>query len=193
MNRSKPLKIWSGRGDSNPRPQPWQGCALPLSYTRTGRGGSARGAPHLSLEGPLCKACVPAWWTASCAGHGGAAADQIDSANPFQNMAPIWRSSISFCQEYGIVRFGKIILVPDDTLVNGYKPGLPTKTVPAAQCPLIGWVVDPANDTPIKFDGLIDSADLRNVTPPGAELRSRSRAILRSRSRRIPHWPTALH
>ena len=27
-------KIWSGRRDSNPRPQPWQGCALPLSYTR---------------------------------------------------------------------------------------------------------------------------------------------------------------
>src|ERR1044071_9345820 len=26
---------WSGRGDSTPRPQPWQGCALPLSYTRT--------------------------------------------------------------------------------------------------------------------------------------------------------------
>src|SRR5690554_6064612 len=25
---------WSGRWDSNPRPQPWQGCALPLSYTR---------------------------------------------------------------------------------------------------------------------------------------------------------------
>ena len=30
-----PCFIWSGRGDSNPRPQPWQGCALPLSYTRT--------------------------------------------------------------------------------------------------------------------------------------------------------------
>ena len=32
-----PLKLeafWSGRWDSNPRPQPWQGCALPLSYTR---------------------------------------------------------------------------------------------------------------------------------------------------------------
>src|SRR5258705_18110 len=27
-------KDWSGRRDSNPRPQPWQGCALPLSYTR---------------------------------------------------------------------------------------------------------------------------------------------------------------
>ena len=27
-------EIWSGRRDSNPRPQPWQGCALPLSYTR---------------------------------------------------------------------------------------------------------------------------------------------------------------
>src|SRR5690606_18513482 len=26
---------WSGRGDSNARPQPWQGCALPLSYART--------------------------------------------------------------------------------------------------------------------------------------------------------------
>ena len=25
---------WSGRRDSNPRPQPWQGCALPLSYFR---------------------------------------------------------------------------------------------------------------------------------------------------------------
>ena len=31
---AKSLKNWSGRGDSNPRPQPWQGCALPLSYTR---------------------------------------------------------------------------------------------------------------------------------------------------------------
>ena len=32
-------KIWSGRRDSNPRPQPWQGCALPLSYARRSRGG----------------------------------------------------------------------------------------------------------------------------------------------------------
>jgi hypothetical protein len=30
--------IWSGRRDSNPRPQPWQGCALPLSYTRIREG-----------------------------------------------------------------------------------------------------------------------------------------------------------
>ncbi len=28
-------RLWSGRRDSNPRPQPWQGCALPLSYART--------------------------------------------------------------------------------------------------------------------------------------------------------------
>ena len=27
-------KKWSGRRDLNPRPQPWQGCALPLSYFR---------------------------------------------------------------------------------------------------------------------------------------------------------------
>ncbi len=26
--------LWSGRRDSNPRPRPWQGRALPLSYTR---------------------------------------------------------------------------------------------------------------------------------------------------------------
>ena len=23
------LESWSGKRDSNPRPQPWQGCALP--------------------------------------------------------------------------------------------------------------------------------------------------------------------
>jgi hypothetical protein len=28
------MAIWSGRRDSNPRPRPWQGRALPLSYTR---------------------------------------------------------------------------------------------------------------------------------------------------------------
>ena len=26
---------WSGRRDLNPRPQPWQGCTLPLSYSRS--------------------------------------------------------------------------------------------------------------------------------------------------------------
>jgi Ala-tRNA(Pro) deacylase len=30
----KTLKNWSGRWDSNPRPRPWQGRALPLSYAR---------------------------------------------------------------------------------------------------------------------------------------------------------------
>ena len=28
------LYSWSGKRDSNSRPQPWQGCALPLSYSR---------------------------------------------------------------------------------------------------------------------------------------------------------------
>ncbi len=37
-------EIWSGRRDSNPRPQPWQGCALPLSYTRIHDGRTVRGA-----------------------------------------------------------------------------------------------------------------------------------------------------
>ena len=34
LNSLKISAVWSGRRDSNPRPQPWQGCALPLSYTR---------------------------------------------------------------------------------------------------------------------------------------------------------------
>ena len=29
--------FWSGKRDSNSRPQPWQGCALPLSYSRLQR------------------------------------------------------------------------------------------------------------------------------------------------------------
>ncbi len=28
-------KIWSGKRDSNSRLQPWQGCALPLNYSRS--------------------------------------------------------------------------------------------------------------------------------------------------------------
>ena len=34
QNQAKCLINWSGRRDSNPRPRPWQGRALPLSYTR---------------------------------------------------------------------------------------------------------------------------------------------------------------
>jgi hypothetical protein len=33
---------WSGRRDSNPRPRPWQGRALPLSYTRIREFGGAK-------------------------------------------------------------------------------------------------------------------------------------------------------
>ncbi len=31
---SRGSRIWSGKRGSNSRPQPWQGCALPLSYSR---------------------------------------------------------------------------------------------------------------------------------------------------------------
>ena len=31
---------WSGKGDLNPRPSPWQGDALPLSYSRSMEGRS---------------------------------------------------------------------------------------------------------------------------------------------------------
>jgi len=60
--------------------------------------------------------------------------------------------------------FEKIVLVADGTPQNGYASGLPTKTVPRAPCAggyLIGWLIDPASDTPIKFDGLIGDAVVR--------------------------------
>jgi hypothetical protein len=49
-------KIWSGRRDSNPRPRPWQGRALPLSYTRIREIGgersptTGRAMPNAALE-----------------------------------------------------------------------------------------------------------------------------------------------
>jgi hypothetical protein len=44
---SKCWETWSGRRDSNPRPQPWQGCALPLSYARTpDQGAVSRRLPY---------------------------------------------------------------------------------------------------------------------------------------------------
>src|SRR5262249_29432736 len=60
----------------------------------------------------------------------------------------------------------KIILVP-----GGSAPGVSTKTVPPAPCNagyLIGWVIAPTSDTPIKFYGLIGDAHLR----PGAAVAS---------------------
>ncbi len=49
-------KSWSGRRDSNPRPRPWQGRALPLSYTRIRATGgddppaTGRAMPNAALE-----------------------------------------------------------------------------------------------------------------------------------------------
>ena len=34
MHRKMVVHLWSGRRDLNPRLQPWQGCTLPLSYSR---------------------------------------------------------------------------------------------------------------------------------------------------------------
>jgi hypothetical protein len=44
------LENWSGRRDSNPRPRPWQGRALPLSYTRIRDGGN-----HSPSTADLCQ------------------------------------------------------------------------------------------------------------------------------------------
>ena len=48
---------WSGRRDSNPRPQPWQGYALPLSYARV-----LASARVLGGFPPDCKAPAVAAW-----------------------------------------------------------------------------------------------------------------------------------
>ena len=53
-SRPSASKIWSGRRDSNPRPQPWQGCALPLSYARAPSVGGA----HHSDQRRICKPLI---------------------------------------------------------------------------------------------------------------------------------------
>ena len=50
---------WSGRRDSNSRPQPWQGCALPLSYARAPGHQNVRVEGGLMTEGlRVCKALL---------------------------------------------------------------------------------------------------------------------------------------
>ena len=41
-NSTALIKIWSGKRDSNSRPQPWQGCALPTELF-----------PHLTFQTPV--------------------------------------------------------------------------------------------------------------------------------------------
>jgi len=58
--------------------------------------------------------------------------------------------------------YGKVAFSPDGIAINGNSPPL----VPPAPCPkgyLIGWVINPANDLPVKFDGLIGNAVIRNA------------------------------
>jgi hypothetical protein len=64
--------------------------------------------------------------------------------------------------------FEKIVLTPNGETAGFYTAGLPTKFAPAPECPpefnagyLIGWVINPANDQPIKFDGLVGEANIR--------------------------------
>src|SRR5215472_12350347 len=55
--------------------------------------------------------------------------------------------------------YEKIMLTPDGSFF-----GVSTRNVPFAVCNrgyLIGWVINPANDGPIKFDGLIGDAVIR--------------------------------
>jgi hypothetical protein len=63
--------------------------------------------------------------------------------------------------EVNITVNGKLAFSADGTPINSNSPPL----VPAPPCArgyLIGWVISPANDLPIKFDGLIGNAVIRN-------------------------------
>jgi hypothetical protein len=51
-------KIWSGRRGSNPRPRPWQGRALPLSYTRIRDGGDRSPSTADLCQMPTANATV---------------------------------------------------------------------------------------------------------------------------------------
>ena len=56
--------------------------------------------------------------------------------------------------------YGKVAFSPDGTPINGNSPPL----VPPAPCPrgyLIGWVINPATDLPVSFNGLIGDAVIR--------------------------------
>jgi hypothetical protein len=69
--------------------------------------------------------------------------------------------------------FEKIVITPNGETAGTYAAGLPTKFTPPANCPngggyLIAWVITPASDTPIKFDGLIGDAHLRPGSPAAA-------------------------
>jgi len=69
--------------------------------------------------------------------------------------------------------YEKIVLTPNGEPVGTYAAGLPSKFAPAANCPngggyLIGWMITPTSDTPIKFDGLIGDAHLRPGSPASA-------------------------
>jgi hypothetical protein len=66
--RKNAYNCWSGRRDSNPRPRPWQGRALPLSYTRirrasgwvaVGRATYAKTRPGLQQSGRRPGAVAP--------------------------------------------------------------------------------------------------------------------------------------
>ena len=58
---------------------------------------------------------------------------------------------------------GKVVFGPDAIPIPG-SPAVTPSTPPAALCQtgyLIGWVISPTNDLPIKFDGLIGDAVIR--------------------------------
>ena len=83
---------WSGRWDSNPRPQPWQGCALPLSYARIHASGRAGAAASMHHHGGDCNTLRPAFSAPVRAGGQGRG-DRRRSAYPLVGQTPAERAS----------------------------------------------------------------------------------------------------
>ena len=84
------LNVWSGRRDSNPRPQPWQGCALPLSYARSGDLGTVR----LARPSGAGRASNRVWGEGQgvCLSLAPAAASGRGGGLERRRRCPIWRA-----------------------------------------------------------------------------------------------------
>jgi hypothetical protein len=54
---------------------------------------------------------------------------------------------------------GKLAFTADGTVINSNSPFVPS--APCARGYLIGWVINPANDLPVKFDALVGNAVIR--------------------------------
>jgi hypothetical protein len=87
---AKSLKLWSGRWDSNPRPQPWQGCALP---------------PQMSFETHILAIATPLDASQPTAYQGSGSGARTLTPLICSGDHRIWRNSASILRRTGNAAF----------------------------------------------------------------------------------------